>query len=239
MPSRDRATGVASASRFPDPRESDPDGLVAVGGKLEPDWLLDAYRRGIFPWPQRPGEPMLWWSPDPRAIMPLDGLNVSRRLRRTIRSRRYRVTANNDFAGVLHGCATGPGREEGTWLFDSMRRAYQRIHELGHAHSVECWLDDRLVGGVYGVAIGGLFAGESMFHYATDASKVALTALVAQLRTRGYTLFDIQQWTPHTGRMGAVETARDEYLRRLDEALAGAASFGEFDEATLLAYASG
>ncbi len=204
-----------NASRFPDPRRADADGLVAMGGRLDPDWLLDAYRHGVFPWPSGDGEPMLWWSPDPRSILPLDGFRVSRRLRRTIRSGRFEVACDRDFAAVLGGCATGPGREEGTWPTPAMRAAYQRMHDLGHAHSVEAWREGRLVGGVYGLAFGGLFAAESMFHYETDASKVALAALVSHLGARGYRLLDIQQWTPHTGSLGAVEISRDDYLVRV------------------------
>lgn len=207
-------------SRFPDPRYADPDGLVAVGGRLEPDWLLDAYRHGIFPWPTGEHDPLLWFSPDPRAVLSLDGMHVSRRLRRRIRSGRFEVTCDTDFAGVIRGCATAPDREGGTWITRDLRRAYERLHRVGHAHSVEVWLPDegtgrRLVGGTYGVALGGLFAAESMFHLETDASKVALATLVDRLRERGFGLLDIQQWTPHTGSLGAVEVSRDDYLDRL------------------------
>ena len=214
-----RSLTPAADSRFPDPRLADPDGLVAVGGALDPDWLIDAYRHGVFPWPTREQDPLLWWSPDPRALMPLDGLRVSKRLRRRMRSGRYVVTFDEDFTGVMRGCATAPGREDGTWITPSMHEAYQRMHTLGHAHSCETWSvhegECRLVGGVYGLAIGGLFAAESMFHYETDASKVALASLVERLGQRGYRLMDIQQWTPHTGRLGAVEVSRDDYLDRL------------------------
>lgn len=220
-----------SDSRFPDPRLADPEGLVAVGGRMEPDWLLDAYRHGVFPWPTGEEDPLLWWSPDPRAILPLDGFKASSRLRRRIRSGRFVVTFDEDFAGVMHGCATGPGREGGTWITHAIRKAYSRLHKLGHAHSVEAWLveqgERRLVGGAYGVAIGGLFAAESMFHYETDASKVALAALVERLNDRGFRLLDIQQWTPHTGSLGAVEVSRDDYLDRLAEVVDLAVSFGD------------
>src|SRR5437588_4129321 len=157
-----------------DPEAADRHGLVAVGGDLRPDTLLDAYRRGVFPWYDE-SLPVCWWSPDPRAILPLDALHVSRRLARTIRAGRFTVTINRDFAGVMRGCAD---RAEGTWITPEMLAAYGRLHELGHAHSVEAWQGDELAGGVYGVAIGGFFAGESMFHRRTDASKVALAALV-------------------------------------------------------------
>jgi len=171
---------------------------------------------------------MLWWSPDPRAIMPLEGMHVSRRLQRMMHSGRYSVRANTAFAEVLQGCATGPGREGGTWLTPEMIAAYTQLHVVGHAHSVETWLGDRLVGGVYGVAIGGFFSAESMFYRERDASKVALASLVNHLRQRGYELLDVQQWTPHTGRLGVIEISRRVYLNRPKEALLIPTSFGEF-----------
>lgn len=217
-------------SRFPEARRADPDGLVAVGGKLDPEWLLDAYRHGVFPWPSGAAEPMLWWSPDPRAILPLDGMRISKRLARTIRSGRFEVTCDQDFAGVLEGCATAPGRKGATWLTEEMRVAYQKMHELGYAHSIEAWGvangDRQLAGGVYGLAIGALFAAESMFHYETDASKVALAGLVSHLNARGYAMLDIQQWTDHTGSLGAVEIPREEYLHAMSAAIAERVTFG-------------
>jgi leucyl/phenylalanyl-tRNA---protein transferase len=172
-------------------------------------------------------DPIPWCSPDPRAIIPLDSFHVSRRLQRTVRSGRFMATSDRDFSGVIHGCARRHGLNAGTWITQRMIRAYRRLHELGFAHSVEVWLQGRLAGGVYGVSIGGLFAGESMFHTERDASKVALVHLLAHLRRRGYMLLDIQQWTAHTGRFGAIEISRREYLRRLAEALRRPASFGE------------
>lgn len=214
------------AKFFPPATDATPDGLVAVGGELSPKWLLDAYRHGIFPWPVCEDDMMLWWSPDPRAILPLDGLHISRRLRRTLRSGKFRVSYNEDFAGVITCCASGPGREGGTWLTDEMIDAYVRLHQQGHSHSVEVWHADRLVGGTYGVAIGGLFAAESMFYRERDASKVALAHLVDRLNERGFQLLDVQQWTPHTGRLGVVEISRDEYLDRLADAVGLPVSFG-------------
>ncbi len=170
---------------------------------------------------------MLWWSPDPRAILPLDALHISRRLKRTLRSNKFQVTSDQAFADVLTGCATGPGREGGTWLMDDMIEAYTAIHKLGHAHSVEVWLEGKLVGGVYGIAIGGLFSAESMFYRERDASKVALAHLVAHLNACGYHLLDVQQWTPHTGRLGAVEISREEYLKRLAVAVDLRVAFGK------------
>jgi leucyl/phenylalanyl-tRNA--protein transferase len=203
-------------SSFFIPRWAREAGLVAVGGDLRPERLLRAYRRGVFPW-YNDGDPVCWWSPDPRAIFELDGLHVSRRLRRTLRSPRFELSANRDFAGVIRGCADRPG--EGTWITADMIAAYETLHRLGHAHSVEAWRDGQLAGGIYGVVVGGLFAGESMFTRVRDASKVALAYLVDRLRQRGFTLFDIQFLTEHTARLGAVEIPRVEYVRRLRLAL--------------------
>jgi leucyl/phenylalanyl-tRNA--protein transferase len=200
---------------FPPADRASPEGLVFIGGRLTVERLLDAYRHGIFPWPSHPNDPMLWWSPDPRAILPLDGMYISRRLQRRLRSGVFQTTCNRDFAGVMAGCATGRGRERGTWLTPDMRAAYLELHERGHAHSVEAWHEGQLAGGVYGMSIGGLFAAESMFYRVRDASKVALANLVTHLAARGYQLLDIQQWTPHTGRLGAIEIPRRDYLRRL------------------------
>jgi len=205
--------------------------LLALGGKLTPDWLIDAYQHGIFPWPFTTDLSLLaWWSPDPRAIIELDGLHMSRRLRRTCRSARFQITCDQDFTQVIGGCATENGRAGATWLLPAMIRAYTRLHELGYAHSVEVWHEGQLAGGTYGVAIGGLFAAESKFYRVRDASKVALVHLVSHLRARGYTLLDVQQATPHTVRLGAKEIPRCEYLRRLEEALALSVTFGHMLE---------
>ncbi len=203
------------------PRLPDVPGLVAVGGDLRPERLLRAYRRGAFPWPDEEG-PLCWWSPDPRAVFELDGFHVSRRLARTIRSGRFTLTINRDFGGVIRGCAD---RAEGTWITPAMVEGYETLHRLGHAHSVEAWCEGTLAGGVYGVAVGALFAGESMFSRRRDASKVALSFLMDRLRQRGFQLFDIQVLTEHTARLGAVEIPREEYLRRLRRALEVRPSF--------------
>jgi len=213
---------------FPPAEESDVEGLIGFGGQLTPEWLLDAYRHGIFPWPMGDsGAPIPWWSPDPRAIIDLDRFHVSRRLRRTRRSGRFEVTRDRDFAGVILGCATAEDRTGETWLTEEMIEAYVRLYELGHAHSVEVWHQGRLAGGTYGVAIAGLFAAESKFYGVRDASKVALVHLVEHLRARGYTLLDIQQLTPHTVQFGAVEISRTEYLSRLAVALAQPVTFDD------------
>jgi leucyl/phenylalanyl-tRNA--protein transferase len=211
---------------FPDPRQASPEGIVAWGGDLAPERLLDAYRHGIFPWPMEGFEEHLWWSPDPRAILPLDGFVASQRLLRRIRSGEFQVTSDRAFRDVMLGCSTGPGREDGTWISPEMIDAYTRLHELGHAHSVEVWKEGALVGGTYGVAIGGLFAAESMFHRARDASKVALYKLVEHLNSRGYQLLDVQQWTAHTGSLGVVEVRREKYLKKLAEVVGLEVSFG-------------
>lgn len=205
-----------SASRFPDPRAGPGEEPLAVGGDLEPETLLDAYSHGIFPWPDDHGR-LWWWSPDPRCVVPLDGFHVSRSLRRTLRSGRFTHTVDRAFTDVVRGCAD---RAEGTWITPGYARAFQRMHELGHAHSLEVWDGDgRLVGGVYGLALGGAFMAESMFHRVTDASKVALWHLAELLRARGFTLLDAQLPTPHLQSLGAVTIRRDEYLARLAAAL--------------------
>jgi leucyl/phenylalanyl-tRNA--protein transferase len=198
------------------PERADEMGLVAVGGDLSPQRLLEAYRHGIFPW-YGPRGPVYWWSPDPRAIFELDGLRVSRRLKRTLRSSRFSVTVNRDFAATIRGCADRPIEE--TWITSDMISAYETLHSLGHAHSVEVWRGERLAGGIYGVAVGGLFAGESMFSRDRDASKVALAHLVHRLQTSGFELFDIQFLTDHTARLGAIEISRADYLARLQSAI--------------------
>jgi leucyl/phenylalanyl-tRNA--protein transferase len=205
--------------RLPPPGSADEHGVVGIGADLEPSTLLAAYRQGLFPMGLGGGgrEPMGWWSPDPRGVLPLDGLRVSRSLRRACRSFELRI--DTAFADVVAACAD-PQRE-GAWITPDIAAAYQRLHELGWAHSVEAWDDHGLAGGLYGVAIGGLFAGESMFHVRTDASKVALVGLVELLRDDGDArrLLDVQWATPHLQTLGAVEVPRDEYLRRLAVAL--------------------
>ena len=198
------------------------DDLVALGGDLRPETLIAAYQRGLFP--MRLGGrrgPLGWWSPDPRGVLPLDGLRVSRSLRQSLR--RYEIRVDTDFAGVVAGCAA-PGRH-GAWIGSDIRRAYGRLHRLGLAHSVEAWTPDgRLAGGLYGVALGGLFAGESMFHRERDASKAALVGLVGLLAADGLPrLLDVQWTTPHLVSLGAVDVPRTEYLARLPAALALAA----------------
>ena len=198
---------------FPPPSTADENGLVGAGADLEPGTLLHAYRSGLFPMPL--GRTTAWWSPDPRAILPLANLRVSRSLRRSCR--RYDVRMNSAFEDVVRRCAD-PRRPNG-WINEEFVEAYVRLHELGWAHSIECWEDDELVGGLYGVAIGAFFAGESMFHTATDASKVALVALVDAMKSTGGALLDVQWITPHLESLGAVEIDRADYLQMLATAV--------------------
>lgn len=200
---------------MPDPDEADADGLVGIGADLEPATLLAAYRTGLFPMHVR-RRTIGWWSPDPRGVLPLDGLKVSRSLRRSVE--RYTTTRNRCFERVVRACGD-PRRPHG-WINDDIVAAYVRLHEMGWAHSVETWLDDELVGGLYGIRIGRFFAGESMFSTATDASKVALVHLVEWLRSTGAVLLDVQWQTPHLASLGVVAVPRHQYLRMLADALA-------------------
>lgn len=211
---------AAAEFKFPDPRHAPrrgpQAGLVAVGGDLSVARLLAAYRAGLFPWSVAP---VTWWSPDPRGILELTdaGLHLPRSLARVLRQGRFEVTFNRAFRAVIEGCARQP--RPGSWISRPFLEAYTALHDAGHAHSVEVWRDGALAGGLYGVAAGGLFAGESMFHAVADASKVAVVATHRHLRGRGFRLFDIQMLTPTTEALGAVEVSRDEYLRRLAEAV--------------------
>ena len=201
---------------FPDPQLADREGLLAVGGDLSVPRLLLAYRSGIFPWTINP---ITWWSPDPRAILELEQFHLSRSSAKVLRRERFQVTMDRAFRQVMEGCAApAPGRRD-TWISPRFIDAYTLLHKEGHAHSVECWDGAELVGGIYGVAIGGFFAGESMFHRVSDASKMALFTLVQHLRRRGFGLFDIQMLTPITRRLGGVEIPRQTYLQRLAEAV--------------------
>ena len=187
---------------------------MGFGADLKPSTLVDAYRRGIFPWPH-PGVAVPWFSPDPRAVLPLGGLRISRSLRQRLRRCGWSSTVDAAFEAVVDGCARRPGGE-GTWIGRDMRQAYARLWRLGWAHSLEVWDGDELVGGLYGVAVGGCFTGESMFHLATDASKVALVDLVARWAEAGGAFIDVQLPTPHLASLGAVETARAEFLEMLE-----------------------
>lgn len=198
--------------------ESDwPEGLVAVGGALTPETLVRAYRSGIFPWSSAPA--VTWWSPDPRAIFDLDTYRPHRSLQKAIRRNGWRFTTDQDFAGVMRACAAPTPERPETWITEDFIAAYTQLAGRGLAHSVEVWEGTDLVGGLYGVTLGGFFGGESMFHRRTDASKAAVAFLVEHLRARGFVLLDAQVPNQHLARLGAVEIPRIEYLRRLDLAL--------------------
>lgn len=209
---------------FPPPATAlrEPNGLLAAGGDLSPQRLLAAYRLGVFPWYSE-GDPILWWTPDPRMVLFPGEFKVSRSLAKTLRNRDCEIRFDANFAQVLDECAgprrgdTREGGEPGTWITPAMRAAYCELHRLGHAHSVETWIDGRLAGGLYGVAIGQVFFGESMFSRVNDASKIALAGLVSHLRAEGFLLIDCQVHTGHLESLGARQIPRSEFSRLLGE----------------------
>lgn len=206
-------------TRLPDPEaEADEDGLVALGGRLDPDLLLSAYRKGIFPWSSDPV--VTWWSPDPRAIFDLASYKPHRSVRQSIRQHDWTFAVDRDFEGVMRACAEPTVARPGTWITEDFVQGYLALHRRGHAHSIEVYEGTALVGGLYGVTLGGFFGGESMFHRKSDASKAAVAHLVERLRAGGFLLCDAQVPTPHLERLGAVAIPRREYLRRLQAALA-------------------
>ena len=215
---------------FPSPQSASAEGILSVGGDLTVERLLDAYCHGIFPWPVRvedfDEDLLVWWSPDPRAIIDWDRFRIPRRLIRKMRNSNWLITSNTKFEEVVYGCASDNFRKDNTWITTEIMEAYEALHDAGHAHSVEVLEGSTLVGGVYGVAIGGMFAAESMFYRRSDASKVALAALVDHLRIQGFHLFDIQQMTPHLKSLGAVSLERNQFLSHLKQAIAQPVTFG-------------
>lgn len=197
----------------------EPDGLLAVGGDLSVPRLLQAYRQGIFPW-YGPGQPILWWSPDPRLVLYPERLHLSRSLARTLKKKVFAVTMDTAFESVIHACAAPRADDSGTWITPEMEQAYLDLYRQGHAHSVECWLEGQLVGGLYGVSVGRMFFGESMFATATDASKVALAGLTQQLARWDFRLIDCQVHTSHLVSMGANTMSRNEFVYVLKKACA-------------------
>ena len=209
---------------FPSPRFSNPDGLLAVGGDLSKERLVLAYRMGIFPWYSK-GDPVLWWSPDPRLVLPVNAFHVSRSLKRVIEKGTFRITFDTAFDRVISGCAARRQKGgRGTWIVPEMAAAYIGLHEAGIAHSVEAWRGDDLAGGLYGVSLGRCFFGESMFTRMTNASKVALAALVSYIKSKGFDFVDCQVTSDHLLGMGAKEVSRDTFLAMLETSMAG--SFG-------------
>ena len=213
---------LENADAFP-PLElalSEPNGLLCAGGDLSPQRLIRAYQRGIFPWYSN-GEPILWWSPNPRMVLMPSRFKLSRSLRRTLRGQKFKVRFDTRFQAVIRACAKTPRNgQAGTWITAEMQAAYCALFELGYAHSVETWLDDQLVGGLYGLAIGKMFYGESMFSHVSDASKIALAHLTSYLDMQGFGLIDCQMNTPHLASLGAHEIPRTEFIERLRELIA-------------------
>lgn len=204
--------------RLPDPElEADENGLVALGGALDPDLLLAAYRAGIFPWSSDPV--VTWWSPDPRAIFELSTWKPHRSVRQAIRQNGWSFAVDRNFRGVMRACAEETPQRQGTWITDDFVESYCELHRRGHAHSIEVYEGATLIGGLYGVTLGGFFGGESMFHRKTDASKAAVAHLVERCNAGGFRLLDAQVPTPHLERLGAVRITRREYLQRLKIAL--------------------
>lgn len=204
---------------FPPPALADPNGILALGGDLAPERLLLAYRMGIFPWFSE-GMPILWHSPDPRLVLTPDALHVSRSLRKALRKKPYEIRLDTAFADVIDACARTPRPgQNGTWITADMREAYVELHRRGFAHSAEAWQGQRLVGGLYGVSLGGVFFGESMFAYASDASKIAFVTLMRQLAAWGIELIDCQVHTDHLASLGAEEWTRSRFLKALERAL--------------------
>jgi leucyl/phenylalanyl-tRNA--protein transferase len=204
---------------FPPPDYADPSGLIAVGGDLSSDRLIEAYRVGIFPWYSE-DQPILWWSPDPRFVLELDQFRISRTLGKTLRKQIFHVTFDRVFEDVIAACATVAREDQsGTWITPDMQGAYIRLHGLGYAHSVEAWFEGKLAGGLYGVSLGKAFFGESMFHRKTDASKVALATLVEKLKIWGFHFIDSQMATEHMHRLGAKEIPRRIFVKKLHSAL--------------------
>lgn len=213
-----------------DPELADRDGLLAMGGDLEPGTLLAAYSKGIFPWYSE-GSPVLWWCPDPRMVLFPDRLKVSKSLGQSIRNKGYRVLFDNDFATVIRRCARVPRRnQKGTWITSEMEQAYVRLHKEGFAHSAETYLDGKLAGGLYGVSLGGIFFGESMFRDERDASKVALYHLVQLLKEWQFDLIDVQQSTAHMHSLGAEELPRSTFLNLLRQSLSKPTKRGSWDQ---------
>jgi leucyl/phenylalanyl-tRNA--protein transferase len=206
---------------------TEPNGLLAAGADLSPARLLDAYAHGIFPW-FSDGDPLLWWSPDPRMVLFLDEVHVARSLRRVIRSGRFSVTLDEAFPDVIAGCAEPRPGQDGTWITTAMRDAYESLATMGYAHSVETWADDELVGGLYGVAVGRMFFGESMFARESDASKVALVHLVRQLQRWDFQLIDCQMSTTHLASLGAREIPRSQFVREVSRLVRQSATRGRW-----------
>ncbi|MCH2612534.1 MAG: leucyl/phenylalanyl-tRNA--protein transferase [Pirellulales bacterium] len=234
MPKIDR-TMLGDIDVFPDRGTADEYGLLCIGGELTPWWVLAAYFQGIFPWPIQVDdqeEVLGWFCPDPRAVIPPGVMHIPKRLQRKLRSGRFRVTSDQAFDAVIAGCAGPRQGQDGTWITAELIEGYRELHQLGFVHSLEVWESDTLVGGVYGLSIGGYFSAESMFHTVSDASKAALAVLGRHLVEQGFTLWDIQQNSEHCSRLGAIEMPREAFLAQHAASISLDVEFGEIDTNT-------
>ena len=219
----------SSDNRLPDPSDGPADGPVAIGGDLSPDLLIEAYNKGIFPWFSDDDGPLLWWSPDPRAVLLLEDFKPSKSLRRLLRRGRFRVTFDQAFSEVVSACAEPRSNSTETWITPNMQRAYRTLYDLELGHSVECWEEDELVGGLYGISLGAMFFGESMFSKVSNASKVALATLVEQLLQWRFTVLDCQVMNQHLRSLGAIDIPRNQFLSLLSENRRHATRAGRWD----------
>ena len=220
---------TSSNNRLPDPSDGPADGPIAVGGDLSPDFLIEAYNKGIFPWFSDDDGPLLWWSPDPRAVLMLEDFKPSKSLRRVMRQGRFRVTFDQAFTEVVSACAQPRPSSTETWITPNMQRAYRTLYELELGHSVECWQEDNLVGGLYGISLGAMFFGESMFSRVSNASKVALARLIEQLLRWRFTLLDCQVMNQHLRSLGAIDIPRNQFLSLLSDNRRHATRLGRWD----------
>lgn len=216
---------------FPDVSLASEEGLLALGGDLSPERLLSAYSKGIFPW-YNPGEPILWWSPDPRCVLIPQQFKASRSLKKSIRKQGFEFAMDRDFEQVITQCAQPRIHQPGTWITQEMKQAYVELHKLGHAHSMETWMDGQLVGGLYGIAIGGMFFGESMFSLVNDASKAALSNLISKLLLWQFQLIDCQITSTHLLSLGAQEIPRTEFMKKLEWAMSQPGKTGCWQDVT-------
>ncbi len=219
----------SSDKRLPDPSDGPADGPVAIGGNLSPDLLIEAYNKGIFPWFSDDDGPLLWWSPDPRAVLLLEDFKPSKSLRRLMRRGRFRVTFDQAFSEVVSACAEPRSNSTETWITPNMQRAYRTLHDLELGHSVECWEEDELVGGLYGISLGAMLLCESMFSKVSNASKVALARLVEQLLQWRFTVLDCQVMNQHLRSLGAIDIPRNQFLSLLSENRRHATRTGRWD----------
>ncbi len=220
---------LSSDLYFPDPRKAEKDGLLAIGGDLSPDRVLLAYEQGIFPW-FSDSDPLMWWSPDPRCVLYLDKLKISKSMRNILNRQDYRISFDQAFEEVIMHCGNAPRKEEGTWITNEIMDSYKSLHSIGVAHSVEVWKGDKLVGGLYGLSLGRMFFGESMFSLESNASKLAFVHLIGFLKKNDFGIIDCQIYNPHLGSLGAENIDRDLYLDLLESSLKQDSMHGKWNE---------